>query len=345
MGGPAAVSSGRSGRSGLSKRSWSLPCGPSPRPLLRRRRLPPAVATFTLAVGLAVVAVGAGRRARRAGSFRCGRRGRELADLHLAGADQFDLPVGEWLAIGAEHDLGLWPPAGLGPIGARLWRIRRYHAVAIGCGICHRSSFDRGRLCASSGRGRWTTPGASAAGPEPPVVSRILSISVAFAARAVVLMPNAWAIASSCSLSLDSSIDCSRASAATGHLLSEERQWARRVGMQHDRRPHHRDDSPFRTPARSFRPERLQRDVREPERLHCSELARDPQRTPSISRCATLRSHSRPMPGSCAGRGTRATGARARSPGRDWRPQSPEWTSATSPNRGNRPMRRPTCSR
>ena len=194
------------------------------------------------------------RRGRRRGCRR------ELVDLNLARADQSDLPIGEGLAIGTENHLGL------DRFGGRLL-LDRFGDLGrtVGC---------RSRVGAGEGTRSLATfvarPLVAAAGGATdwlePVVSRILSINVAFAARDVVLMPSAWAIASSCSLSLDSSIDCSRASAATGHLLSEERQWARRVEM-HTTGGHTTEMiRPVRTPARSFRPEQLQRHVREPER-------------------------------------------------------------------------------
>src|SRR5437764_11829484 len=67
----------------------------------------------------------------------------------------------------------------------------------------------------------------------------------AFLARDVLFTPSAEAIATSCSRSFDSSTDCSRASAATGNLLSkvvphgtEDAETARRrAGCQAHRPP------------------------------------------------------------------------------------------------------------
>ena len=66
-----------------------------------------AVATLgvTIAIAIALVAIGTVRRRGRAG-----RRGRwrlcEISDLDLARLDQGDLPIGQGLAVGAKNDLG-----------------------------------------------------------------------------------------------------------------------------------------------------------------------------------------------------------------------------------------------
>lgn len=96
---------------------------------------------------------------------------------------------------------------------------------------------------------------------------------VAFAARAVVLIPSAPAMASNCSLSLLSSTDASSASAATGHLLSEREERLGRATshlLEEPRRPHRlgEDDSLPRLRARC---RSLEGTSGNPDNENCSE--------------------------------------------------------------------------
>ena len=92
----------------------------------------------------------------------------------------------------------------------------RGSALAAGASLGAAASFG---ACFSVRAGRLVSTGGA-------VCSKILSMSSAFLARETDFTPSAWAIAMSCSRSLDSRTDCSSASAAiaaTFHMPSHVR--------------------------------------------------------------------------------------------------------------------------